>query len=185
MWGWSVSRRRASTRRSWNSSWPDLARSVAASSTKRPMIAPSSRRRCRLTCSSRSWASRPSSTSSARSCLERVLAGRPERCGPLALCSGEHLAFAPVPVLVVERSDRFESRSQALAVEPGGERDQFGDGVDLLVVGGDRGGPDPSGECRKRRGVELEWTRIGQTRRGRSRDPSSSGSRRPCGVRPC
>ncbi len=39
-----------------------LARSVAASSTKRPMTAPSSTRRCRLTCSSRSFASRPSST---------------------------------------------------------------------------------------------------------------------------
>ncbi len=39
---------------------------------------------------------------------EGLLAGGPERCGPLALRSRQDLAFGPVAELVVERFDRFE-----------------------------------------------------------------------------
>ncbi len=47
-------------------------------------------------------------------------------------------------------------------MQAGGERHEFGDGLDLLVVGGNRRALDPCSELHDRRDVEIERAGVGQ-----------------------
>ena len=95
-------------------------------------------------------------------CFQRPVAARAERRLPLALRSRQGLEGVPVAAFRIERSDRFEPCPQTLALEPGSECHHFGHGVDLLVVGGQRGGRDRVSQCGDGGGIEPKWPRIGQ-----------------------